>query len=276
MANDEQRSTVTATPDAGPRLGDGIRVRDASKVFQTDKGRKVIALESVSLDVAEGEIVSLIGPSGCGKSTLCMLISGLDLPTEGTVHVHGAPVTGPMPDVGMVFQRDLLFDWRTVIQNVLTPFTMRGEPTKPHQERARELLAQVGLGDFENHRPYQLSGGMKQRVALCRGLIQDPRVLLLDEPFAALDALTREQMQIDVQSLWSDSAKTAVLVTHDIGEAVFMSDRVVVMSARPSRVHTIVDINLPRPRTPEVREMPEFGEKFAEIHHIFKELGVLS
>src|SRR5699024_5894840 len=160
--------------------------------------------------------------------------------------------------------------------NVLLPFEMRGRSTRPHRERARELLAQVGLADFETRRPYELSGGMRQRVSLCRGLIQDPRVILLDQPFAALDALTREQMQIDVQSLWAGNAKTAVLVTHDIAEAVFMSDRVVVMSARPSRIHTVVDIDIPRPRTPESRETPEFAASFQRIHHVFKELGVLS
>lgn len=271
-------ATPSATSASSPAAGasSGISIQETSKVFEGAKGQNIRAIEDISLSVDEGEIVSLIGPSGCGKSTLLMLISGLDLPTTGTVAVQGDNVTGPSPDVGVVFQRDLLFDWRNVIDNVLTPFEMLGEKTGPHKEKARELLGRVGLADFENRRPYELSGGMRQRVALARGLIQDPQVILLDEPFAALDALTREQIQIDVQRLWAGSAKTAVLVTHDIAEAVFMSDRIVVMSSRPSRIHTTVEVDLPRPRTPEVRESAEFATYERQVHHLFKELGVLS
>jgi NitT/TauT family transport system ATP-binding protein len=253
----------------------GVEIRQAGKVYRGFQGQPVRAIEDATLTIERGEIVSLIGPSGCGKSTLLMLIAGLDKPTSGEVLVNGRPVVGPSRDVGVVFQRDLLLDWRDVIGNVLSPFSMAGERSAPHRDRARELLAQVGLAGFEKRRPYELSGGMRQRVALCRGLIQDPEVILLDEPFAALDSLTREQMQLDVQRLWSGQDKTAVLVTHDIAEAVFMSDRIVVMSSRPSRIHTIVDVNLPRPRTPEVRESKEFAACHARVHHLFKDLGVL-
>lgn len=253
---------------------DAIVVDGVSKVFRPKKGAAVTALESMSLSIRQGEIVSLIGPSGCGKSTLLMLIAGLDAPTSGTVTVRGQQVRKPNPDVGVVFQKDLLFDWRTVIENVLTPFVMRGQKPKQHEDRARDLLGQVGLSGFEDRRPYELSGGMRQRVSLCRGLIQDPQVLLLDEPFAALDALTREQMQLDLQKLVVGTDKTGVLVTHDIAEAVFLSDRIAVMSARPSRIVEIIDVDLPRPRTPEVRESEAFGALHARVHNLFKQLGV--
>jgi NitT/TauT family transport system ATP-binding protein len=275
-----QKDTVTQK-DAGPEVQpDGAPAREAivvdgvSKVFRPRKGTAVTALENMSLTVREGEIVSLIGPSGCGKSTLLMLVAGLGQPTAGTVHVRGERVTAPNPDVGVVFQKDLLFDWRTVLDNVLTPFVMRGQKPKQHAARAKELLAQVGLTGFEDRRPYELSGGMRQRVALCRGLIQDPDVLLLDEPFAALDALTREQMQLDLQKLVVGTRKTGVLVTHDIAEAVFLSDRIAVMSARPSRIVEIIDVDLPRPRTAEVRESAAFGALHGRVHNLFKQLGV--
>jgi len=257
------------------RAADAIVIDRVSKIFQQPKKEAVAAIEDISLSIKEGEIVSLIGPSGCGKSTLLMLIAGLDQATGGSVRVHDAEVQKPSPDVGVVFQRDLLFDWRNVIENVLTPFAMRGENPRGHTARAEELLAQVGLSGFEKRRPYELSGGMRQRVALCRGLIQDPRVLLLDEPFAALDALTREQMQLDLQRLIVGTPKTGVLVTHDIAEAVFLSDRVVVMSSRPSRIVEIIDVNLPRPRTAAIRESAEFAEFHARLHSLFKQLGVL-
>lgn len=253
-----------------------IEVRDAGKTYFSKKGEAVVAIAEISLSIQPGEIVSFIGPSGCGKSTLLMLIAGLDHVTSGSVRVHGSEVKKPGPDVGVVFQRDLLFDWRDVLGNVLLPFVMSGQDPSPHEERARHLLAQVGLAGFEERRPFELSGGMRQRVALCRGLIQNPSVILLDEPFAALDALTREQMQHDLQQLWAGDKKTAVLVTHDIAEAVFMSDRIVVMTNRPSSIHEIVEVDLPRPRTATVRESPAFAQYHAQVHRLFKDLGVLS
>ena len=271
----DQVADAAATPVRAEPTGDTIVIDRVSKIFRQAKKEPVVAIEDISLSVREGEIVSLLGPSGCGKSTLLMLIAGLDRASGGSVRVHGSEVERPSADVGVVFQRDLLFDWRNVIENVLTPFVMRGENPRVHRGRAQELLEQVGLGGFEKRRPYELSGGMRQRVALCRGLIQDPRVLLLDEPFAALDALTREQMQLDLQRLIVGTPKTGVLVTHDIAEAVVLSDRVVVMSARPSRIVDIIDINLPRPRTAAVRESPEFAACHAQLHGMFKELGVL-
>jgi NitT/TauT family transport system ATP-binding protein len=203
-----------------------------------------------------------------------MMIAGLEQPTSGVVSTFGEDVARPRTEVGMIFQKDLLFDWRTAIDNVLLPFSMRGERTDPHRERARALLERVGLGGFEKHRPYQLSGGMRQRVALCRGLIQDPQLILLDEPFAALDALTKEQMQLDLQALWAGERKTAVIVTHDIAEAVFLSDRVLVMSARPSRIRADIRIDLPRPRNAQTRGSEAFAAYRSQIHLLFKQLGV--
>lgn len=253
---------------------DVIVVDNVGRTFAADRGA-VAALEDISLSVRQGELVSLLGPSGCGKSTLLSLIAGLDTPTAGSLSVNGSQVTGPRPEVGVVFQKDLLFDWRNVIDNVLVPFAMRGTSAAPHRERAMELLNRVGLAGFEKRRPYELSGGMRQRVALCRGLIQDPEVLLLDEPFAALDSLTREQMQLDVQTLLTDGGKTSVMVTHDIEEAVFLSDRIVIMSARPGKIVKVVDVNLARPRDSATRDSAEFVAIERDVHDIFKSLGVL-
>ena len=277
--NQQHDETAEAPTHPAPAVGSGqdvIVVDRVTKIFQRPKKEPVEALANITLSIREGEIISLIGPSGCGKSTLLMLLAGLDRATSGSVTLHGTEVSGPNPDVGVVFQKDLLFDWRNVLDNVLTPFAMRGMKSKDHEARARELLENVGLAGFEERQPYELSGGMRQRVALCRGLIQDPRVLLLDEPFAALDALTREQMQLDLQRLIIGTPKTGVLVTHDIAEAVFLSDRVVVMSARPSRIVETVEVNLPWPRTAAIRETREFGEVHARVHGLFKELGVLN
>jgi NitT/TauT family transport system ATP-binding protein len=253
---------------------DFIALDNVSKVFDSDDGQ-VAAIEAATLRIGRGETVALIGPSGCGKSTLLMLLAGLLEPTTGSLSIEGQRITAPRPDLAVVFQRDLLFDWLSVLGNVLCPFQLRGEPTAPHLQRARDLLAHVGLSGFEARRPYELSGGMRQRVALCRALIQDPTVLLLDEPFAALDALTREQMQLDLQRLAADRARTTILVTHDIAEAVFMADLVAVMTARPSRIRRTIPIDLPRPRGVHTRNQPEFGAHVADIHALFTELGVL-
>jgi NitT/TauT family transport system ATP-binding protein len=251
-----------------------IALDGVSKVFETPGGR-VTAIEAASLGIAAGETMALIGPSGCGKSTLLMMVAGLLSPSGGRLTIGDQPVTAPHPDLAVVFQRDLLFDWQTVLGNVLSPFVLRGEPVQAHVDRARRLLDHVGLAGFEDRRPYELSGGMRQRVALCRALIQDPSILLLDEPFAALDALTREQMQLDLQRIAMEATRTTILVTHDIAEAVFMADSVVVMTARPSQIREVIRIDLPRPRTVQTRNHPDFGRHVAEIHDLFTRLGVL-
>jgi NitT/TauT family transport system ATP-binding protein len=212
-----------------------IDVRSVAKTYESDTA-KVQALSTVSLEIKQGEFISLLGPSGCGKTTLMMILAGLAAPSQGEVRIGGSRVDGPYTDLGIVFQNAELLEWRTALQNVLLQTEIRKLDKAHYLPVARRLLEQVGLKGFEDRFPDELSGGMKQRVALCRALVHDPDVLLLDEPFGALDAMTRDQMNADLQRLWLEKRKTAILVTHSIDEAVFMSDRVLVMSARPARV----------------------------------------
>lgn len=240
----------------GQAPGAKVRARGIAKRFG-----EVVALEGVDLDVAENEFVSIVGASGCGKSTLLSLIAGLEAPTAGELEVSGAPVTGPGRDRGVVFQQATLMPWLTVQRNV--EFALRGEAglsRADRADRAREFLRLVGLEGFERAYPAQLSGGMQQRVALARSLSYGPDVLLMDEPFGALDALTRRTMQELLLEVWEQHRLTVLLVTHDIGEAVVTSDRVVVMSPRPGRVQRIVDVPIPRPRTLASERSPEFQE----------------
>lgn len=270
-------SVALVVPDATSdhdRRDTLISLKDAGKTYDTRSG-PVVAVEAVSLDLARGETLALLGPSGCGKSTLLMMIAGLLEPSCGRIVVNGAPLSGPIPELGFVFQRDLLLDWRTVLDNVLLPFALIGQDPKRHEQRARLLLERVGLAGFENKRPYELSGGMRQRVAICRALIGDPDIFLLDEPFAALDAFTREQMQLDMQRLSLDKPRTTILVTHEISEAVFMADKVAVMTARPSRIQQIIDIDLPRRRNMKTRETEAFARYITKIHGLFASLGVI-
>ncbi len=209
----------------------------------------MLAIEHVDLSVAENEFVTLVGRSGCGKSTLLRLLAGLVPPTEGRVVMGGQPVEGPSRDVGLMFQRPALMPWRTVIENVLLPADFLGLDRRATRTEAERLLALVGLEGFEGRRPWELSGGMQQRVALCRSLVYRPSVLLMDEPFAALDALTREELSLELQRIWIEHRTTIVFVTHSISEAVILSDRVVVMTPRPGRISRIVDVPVPRPRS---------------------------
>jgi NitT/TauT family transport system ATP-binding protein len=219
--------------------------------------------------------VSVIGPSGCGKSTLLMLLSGLDRATSGIIRVGGKIIDSPTSDLGIVFQQDVLLEWRTALENVLLQADIRGMDKPAARARATELLAMVGLDGFAAAYPYELSGGMRQRVAICRALLHEPPLLLMDEPFGALDALTRDQLQIDLLRLWSKQKITVVFVTHSIAEAVFLSDRIVVMSPRPGRIETIIKIDLPRPRRLSLRESPEFLGYNRQVTSVFKALGVL-
>jgi NitT/TauT family transport system ATP-binding protein len=215
--------------------------------YTTGKGA-VRALEGVDLRVGSGERIALLGPSGCGKSTLLGIAEGLVAPSTGGAHFDGVRVSRPHSGAGVVFQKDLLLDWRTVLDNVLLPVRLRREPVRGYRDRALALLADVGLADFADRRPTELSGGMRQRVAFCRALVRDPDVLLLDEPFGALDALTREQVNTDLASMIDKTRATAVLVTHSIEEATFFADRIVVMSPRPGRVVEEIPVDVPRPR----------------------------
>jgi NitT/TauT family transport system ATP-binding protein len=254
--------------------GVAVDIDRVSKTYETS-GEPVHALKEASLSMKPGEFVSLLGPSGCGKSTLLMILAGLVKATTGSVTIDGHVVDEPQTELGIVFQDHVLLDWRRVLSNVLLQVEMRGLNKKDYVDRARELLALVGLKGFDDRYPFELSGGMRQRVSICRALLHDPGLLLMDEPFGALDALTRDQLNLDVQSIWMRSPKTVVFVTHSINEAVFLSDRVVVMSPRPGRIEQIIEIDLPRPRPLAIRETPEFGEYTRQILDTFYSLGIL-
>ena len=225
-----------------------IDVERVSKRFETRSG-VVEAIGEVDLEVADGELVTVVGRSGCGKSTLLRIIAGLVPATRGSVAIAGTTVEGPRRDVALMFQRSALLPWRNVLDNFLLPIEVANGDRAAARREAAELLELTGLVGFERSRPYELSGGMQQRAALCRALISRPRVMLMDEPFAALDALTREELSLELQRLWQERRKTIVFVTHSIDEAVVLSDRIVVMTPRPGRVARIVPVDLPRPRT---------------------------
>ena len=237
-------------------------------VGKTFGGGAVVALEGASFAIAEGSFVSLVGPSGCGKSTLLRLISGLIDRTSGSLTVHGRDVTGPHTDVGMMFQRATLLDWRTAIENVLLPVEIQRTVTPADKERAAELLAMVGLKDFAFSFPNQLSGGMQQRVALARLLQTGADILLLDEPFGALDEFTRERLNLELMRIVGEVGATTLFVTHNILEAIFLADEVMVMTPRPGRLAKMVHVPFARPRSPELTLTPEFNALVAEVRDI--------
>ena len=247
---------------------------EVSKEYATADG-PLRALDRISLEIGDGEFVSIVGTSGCGKSTLMLITAGLVPPTSGSVRIAGAEVRAPYRGVGIVFQDPTLYEWRRVLENVLLPVEIQGRDRQAFRQRALQLLELVGLDGFERKYPFELSGGMRQRVALCRALVHDPPLLLMDEPFGALDALSRDQMNLELQSIWREHRKTVLFITHSIQEAVFLSDRVVVMSPRPARIGAIISIDLPRPRTFDLAETPEFGRYTREIREIFESWGVL-
>jgi NitT/TauT family transport system ATP-binding protein len=255
-----------------------VRLAGIGKTFRAagSKGDKeTVALSDIALDIHGGEFVSLIGPSGCGKSTLLRIIGDLTEPTSGTVEVNGKPAGQARLDreYGMVFQAPVLFDWRTIEDNVRLPLELFGYDRAAQAERTHEMLELVGLTDFARHRPYQLSGGMQQRVAIARALAFSPSLLLMDEPFGALDEMTRERMNSEVLSIWARTGITVVFVTHSIPEAVFLSSRVAVMSARPGRITRIVDVDLPRPRGLETRESPAYFSHITEVREALRSSG---
>jgi len=225
-----------------------IAIEGLSKSFETQRRTSHLALADISLDVAQGEFVSILGPSGCGKSTLLYIVGGFVQPTTGSVAVDGEPVTGPGPDRGPVFQEFALFPWKTVLGNVMYGLIEQGEPRAKAEAKARALIALVHLEGYENFYPKELSGGMKQRVAIARTLAYGPGILLMDEPFGALDAHTRTGLQNELLEIWERDRKTVLFVTHSVEEAVFLSDRVVVLTRSPGRIKAVVDIDLPRPR----------------------------
>jgi NitT/TauT family transport system ATP-binding protein len=248
-----------------------IHLDKVRKTYNT-RGQEFLAVSDVTLDIQEGELVALVGPSGCGKSTLLKILAGLHGFDSGKVDIGTAanPFT-PGRDIGMVFQQPLLLKWRRIIDNVVLPAEILGLPRKETYERARELLLMVGLGGFEQKYPYELSGGMQQRAAIARALVHNPKLVLMDEPFGALDALTREKMNLELLRIWAESKKTIIFVTHGIQEAVFVGSKVVVLSARPARMVDHFDVDLPYPRHLDMKTHEAFGEY---TRRIYKLLGM--
>ena len=261
---------TTALPTtAAATRGDAIcNVEQLSKQF-VQRGKPVLALDSIDVTIEPGEFVAIVGASGCGKTTLLNIMAGLIEPSGGKL--KRAPHVERKGGIGMVFQSPVLLPWRSVVDNVVAPAEILGLPMKSARERAGELLQKVGLTGFETALPYQLSGGMQQRVSICRALLSDPPLLLMDEPFGALDSLTRERMNLELQRIWTDGSKTVVLVTHSIEEAVFLSDRIIVMTPRPGRIAEVLVNELARPRTVETYEEPLFAEYCGTIRRIILE-----
>ncbi|HXP76024.1 MAG TPA: ABC transporter ATP-binding protein [Stellaceae bacterium] len=250
-----------------------IVIQNVAKTYASPRG-DVRALEDVSFRIGKGEFVTLLGPSGCGKSSLLRMIAGLDTATSGRLTLAGEAITGPVAGLGMVFQKDVLLDWRTVLQNVMLAVELQDLRKADYLDRATRLLTLFGLGDFLQKHPWELSGGMRQRVAICRALVTDPSLLLMDEPFGALDALTRDALNLELQDIWMQSRKTIVFVTHSIAEAILLSDRVCVMATRPGRVVEVLDIDFPRPRALAVRESAAFSSHTRRVRQIFEGFGV--
>jgi NitT/TauT family transport system ATP-binding protein len=232
-----------------------LRIKNVRKFYDD-----LEVIKNVSLDVAQNEFVSVLGPSGCGKSTLLMMITGLVNRSDGEISIMGEPVTGPRPEIGMVFQQPVLLPWRTVLDNVLFPIELLRLPRAKYVEQAMRLLVMAKIDDFAHHLPRQLSGGMRQRVSICRALVHNPRVLLMDEPFSALDALTRDEMGVELLRIWQANRKTVIFVTHSIREAAFLSDRVIVMGRRPATIIEETTIDLPRPRQIGLTEDEHFNQ----------------
>lgn len=257
-------ASIDASADRAPAL---IQARGLSKTYVTGSG-EVTALKGLDFEIYDGEFVSVVGQSGCGKSTLLKVLAGLLPYTAGSVELNGKPLRGPTPQAAVVFQSPVLLPWRTVLDNVLLPIEFRNWPMASYRQSAADLLAMVGLSEFAQRYPFELSGGMQQRTAIVRALVQDPRLLLMDEPFGALDAMTREQMNLELMRIWSKSDKTVIFITHSIAEAIFLSDRVIAMTARPGTIADVITINLPRPRELSVINTDRFGRYAAKLRSL--------
>ena len=251
-----------------------IKIEAVSKIYPSNDG-DIAALSDISVDVTRGEFLSVLGPSGCGKSTLMLLASGLEKVSSGRITIDGKVVDRPFTDAGIVFQDHALYDWRTVLDNIMLQSEVRKLPKEDTRSKARALLARTGLSQFEGKYPHELSGGMRQRAAICRALVHQPPFLFFDEPFGALDALTREQMRIDLEKLWLERRPTVLFITHSIPEAVALSDRIIVMTPRPGRVDTIIKVDLPRPRDKAVIASKAFSDYCDTITEQFVKQGVI-
>ena len=261
----------TRPADAGRPL---IEIDDVAKTYRTRDG-EVESLRPLTFDIAGGEFLAVVGPSGCGKSTLLKMVAGLLAPSRGRITLNGREVNGPPDDVGIVFQSPVLLAWRSVLENVMLQIEMRHLPRDRFLPKARELLRMAGLHDFERKLPWQLSGGMQQRASICRALVHDPAVLLMDEPFGALDAMTRERMNLELQRIWYETRKTVLFITHSIPEAVFLADRVLVMTERPGAIAAIYDVPLARPRSLAMMGDTSFGSLTQTIRKHFYSQGTL-
>ena len=272
---DPREHTRTETRPTAVDESTWIDVSALHKVYRPKRSEPTHALWDINFSVRRGEFISIVGPSGCGKTTLLKILAGLTARTEGSVSIAGRDVTKPIPEVGMVFQAATLLPWRTILDNVLVPAEVQKLDKAKHRKRAQELLDLVGLTGFENKYPSELSGGMQQRAGICRALVHDPAVLLMDEPFGALDAMTREYMNVELLRIWKESEATIVLVTHSIPEAVFLSDRVIVMSPRPGRIAEVMDIDIPRPRALGMMSSDQAGVYVERIRKYFNSQSVI-
>jgi NitT/TauT family transport system ATP-binding protein len=263
---------VTDSAAGGETL---VRIAGLEKVYRSKDGNDIHALKDINLDIRAAEFISIVGPSGCGKTTLLKILAGILERSSGEVVMQGKSLSGPSRELGVVFQAPVLLPWRTVLQNVMVPVEIQKRDRAVFEARARQLIAMVGLAGFESKYPSELSGGMQQRVGICRALVHDPSFLLMDEPFGALDAMTRESMNEELQRIWSESRKTILLVTHSIPEAVYLADRVVVMTPRPGRIVDVISVDLQRPRTLAMQNTAEFGRFVAGIRRHFSSAGTL-
>jgi len=251
-----------------------LQIKNVAKTYVSARG-DVAALEDINLDIQDAEFISILGPSGCGKTTLLRCLAGLDQPSAGEISIAGKVVTGPPDNLGVVFQRDILLDWRTVLQNVLLPVEVYRLKMSEWTPKALQSLDLLGLQGFEHRYPWELSGGMRQRVAISRALLLNPTLLLMDEPFGALDAMTRDELNLELQRIWMADSKTVVFVTHSIMEAVFLADRVVVMSRSPGRIADVIDVDLARPRELAIRETDEFTRLCRRARLLFEQMGLM-
>jgi NitT/TauT family transport system ATP-binding protein len=271
LADDSAAKTVDLPGAARRPL---IEIDHVAKTYVTADG-PVESLRPLTFAIDDGEFLAIVGPSGCGKSTLLKMVAGLLPVSSGEIRVGGERVDGPPDNVGIVFQSAVLLAWRTVLDNVMLQIEMRHLDKAKYLPKAKALLRLVGLEGFERKLPWQLSGGMQQRASICRALVHDPAVLLMDEPFGALDAMTREKMNVELQRIWFETKKTVLFITHSIPEAVFLADRVLVMSERPGTIAAIYDVKLPRPRSLRVMSQPDFGELTQTIRRHFYAQGTL-